>query len=404
MDKQEIRARVGKIQWFHDYELVPGVMTHGISDMSERAPYFQIPQDLSGKRVLDIGCADGYFTFLAESRGASVVAVDSWPRQGFFLTREVLQSKVEFHHMSVYDIHPDKLGMFDIVFFFGVYYHLKNPLLALERVASVTRELAIIESEVMGSRRLEGKSLSRFCEFGELNDDTSNWWVPDVPCLVRTVRAAGFPRTKFVSRYANRAVVHAYKGPRSAGKMLTENFFITIDTPLANAQVKETVSISGWVLNQLEPGKGIARITIYLDNLDDPASELGQAEYGIPRKDLSPCVSPIYGNVGFQFTWHTSGATPGRHTLYVLVEGKDGWHYDFVPIIIGSSEMNQDFSASAQVPDAPVKQDQAHRAISDLEHALAVRDAEIMRLQKLADGYERGHFIQLMKWLSSLRR
>ncbi|RMF02726.1 MAG: TIGR04290 family methyltransferase, partial [Chloroflexi bacterium] len=65
MNLEAIRSRVAEIQWFHNYEVVPGVMTNGVSDMQTRGRYFEIPQDLSGKRVLDIGAADGYFSFLA---------------------------------------------------------------------------------------------------------------------------------------------------------------------------------------------------------------------------------------------------------------------------------------------------------------------------------------------------
>lgn len=383
IDPTEIRTRVSQIQWFHNYELVPGVMTNGSSPMLERAPYFQIPQDLRGKRVLDIGCADGYFTFLAESRGASVVAIDSWPRQGFFLAHEVLGSKAEFHHMNIYDLGPDTLGMFDIVFFFGVYYHLKNPILALERIASMTREYAIIESEIMnlakfqqvwngyrqtptpGGRqglwdlvrrrvraknkglmpgsdgmrvlleRLDAPGISRFYEHDELANDPTNWWVPSVSCLVQTIRAAGFPRAELVACYEpSRGIVRAHKGPRTAGKILTEDLFIVIDSPTANLQVRGTVLISGWALSQLEPKGGIEHVRVYLDNLDDPTSELGEAEYGSWRADLTTHFGEKYGASGFQFTWNTVGVTRGRHTLHVLVEGKRGWHYRSVPITI----------------------------------------------------------------------
>ena len=151
MDREEIQAQASKFLWFHNYELIPGVMTNGAKPIKEEelAVLFQIPQDLRGKRVLDIGCADGYYTFLAEERGASVVAIDALPSQGFFLAHHVCGSKAEFHQMDIYDLQLDTFGAFDVVFFMGVYYHLKNPILALERVASVARELVIIESHIM---------------------------------------------------------------------------------------------------------------------------------------------------------------------------------------------------------------------------------------------------------------
>jgi len=346
---KEIQARVDAIQWFHDWSLVPGVRTKGMSSMLERAPYFEIPEDLSGKRVLDIGCADGFFTFLAESRGAKVVAMDSWPRQGFSLAHEILNSKAEFYHASVYDLGPEKFGLFDIVFFFGVYYHLKNPVLALERIASVTREWALIESEVRISptrpkavqkRRFwqrqsppqEEHATSYFFE-REYNRDPTNWWVPNVPCLLQTTRAAGFPRAELVCCYnGHRGIVRAIKGPRTAAQALTEDIFIAIDVPTAGAEISGPLEVTGWALSQLYPKDGVQNVRLYLDNLDDPQSELGEAKRGHWRSDQTVHFGDRYGNCGFQFHWDPSGVAPGPHTLHVLVEGTLGWNYRSVDV------------------------------------------------------------------------
>jgi tRNA (mo5U34)-methyltransferase len=399
MDQEKLRSRIAKIQWFHDFELAPGVMTNGWSPMAERVSCFQIPQDLAGKRVLDVGCADGFFTFLAESRGANVVAIDSWPREGFFLAREVLNSGAEFYHMSVYDLCPDTFGLFDIVFFFGIYYHLKNPLLALERIASVTREYAIIESHTEDLSCAGGNGFSRFYEFDELNNDPSNWWGPNIPCLLQTTRAAGFPHVELVNCYDNvRAIVRAHKGPRTAGKPLTESIFITVDTPAASARVEGMVSVSGWALHQLESQDGIEHVAIYLNNLDDPGSMLGEAEYGIHREDLAPNVSHIYGDVGFTFAWDATGTPSGEHILYVLVEGRESWNYSPIPITIGVPETRRSPS-DTEAPGVSVGQEQG-LAQDDI---IAKREAEIARLRELVASYEKGCFIRFMRWLHNLR-
>jgi len=232
----------------------------------------------------------------------------------------------------------------------------------LERIASVTREYAIVESHVISlvqpkstprsklpivGRILQkkrgndfpvgpnGGGVSRFYEHDELGNDPTNWWSPNVPCLLQTIRAAGFPRAELVTCYdGNRAIVRAYKGPRTAGKILTEDIFIAIDTPQANAEVSGPVRISGFALSQLDPEAGIDRVVIYLDKLDDPAAELGQAEYGSWRADLTTHFGDRYGSVGFQFTWDTSKVAPGKHTLYVLAEGKRGWRYRFTSVTL----------------------------------------------------------------------
>ena len=83
-----------------------------------------------------------------ERRGASVVAVDSTPQETFIEAKRLLNSKVEYVVEDVCRLSPRDIGHFDIVLFFGVLYHLKHPLLALERLCELTTEMICIESLV----------------------------------------------------------------------------------------------------------------------------------------------------------------------------------------------------------------------------------------------------------------
>ncbi len=47
--------------------------------------------------------------------------------------------------MSIYDLDPEEIGQFDIVLFLAVFHHLRYPLLALDKIGAVTKELAIME-------------------------------------------------------------------------------------------------------------------------------------------------------------------------------------------------------------------------------------------------------------------
>jgi len=110
---------------------------------------------------LDIGAWDGYYSFLCESRGARAIAIDLLPQRkrgqsirGFLTAKKVLNSNVEYILMDLYDI--DSLdAAFDIVLFLGVYYHLKHPLYALEKIYNKTRELLVLEGEVLNGGFLE---------------------------------------------------------------------------------------------------------------------------------------------------------------------------------------------------------------------------------------------------------
>jgi len=107
-----------------DGSVLPGLQS--LELLRHRLDLFDLPQDLRGKHVLDIGAWDGWFSFECERCGANVAAVDCIALDTFIEAR--------------------KLPRFDIVLFFGVLYHLRHPLLLLEKVVELSTDLALIES------------------------------------------------------------------------------------------------------------------------------------------------------------------------------------------------------------------------------------------------------------------
>ncbi len=75
--------------------------------------------------------------------------------------------------------------------YLGVLYHMRDPLLALERLRQVTKKLAILETAAV---TVPGQSqpLWRFYSHGELNADITNWWAPNQEGLVTMAQRCGF--------------------------------------------------------------------------------------------------------------------------------------------------------------------------------------------------------------------
>ncbi|MDQ6677335.1 MAG: class I SAM-dependent methyltransferase [Acidobacteriota bacterium] len=222
---QSLVSDLATLGWYHSMELptgevIPGLQT--IEQLKARLAQFPIPQDLAGKRVLDIGAWDGWFTFEMERRGASVVAVDLSPNTRFLKARDLMGSQAEYHIMDVLDLSPERLGLFDIVLFFGVLYHLKHPLLALERVCAMSTDLVLVESYVSDSSVADPVPRMEFYEFDELCGQFDNWVGPNTACLLAWCRTAGFARVSLNSVIDNRAHVtccrrwNAVNGLRSA--------------------------------------------------------------------------------------------------------------------------------------------------------------------------------------------
>ena len=146
MDREEIERLVAEHgRWWHEIELAPGLVTPGDDSNRMKLPILDalgLPHDLRGKRALDIGCSDGYFSFELEKRGADVVAIDFVPETytGFATARKILGSGVDYRMDNVYNLTPEGYGRFDVVLFLGVLYHLRKPLAALDAIRSVMHE------------------------------------------------------------------------------------------------------------------------------------------------------------------------------------------------------------------------------------------------------------------------
>jgi len=237
MTRSELEKAVAGIRWSHRIDLGQGVVTPGLWDTPRMLERLRLPADLSGQTVLDVGCWDGFYSFEAERRGASrVLATDSFiwqgkswgSREGFDLARRALGSRVESLEIDVLDLSPERVGRFDLVLFLGVLYHMKHPLLALERVASVTGRLLVVET-VIDLLWAPARALV-FYPGDELNQDDSNWFGPTPSAVTAMLRSAGFPRVEMVwpsparlllwramslfgPRSIKRAVFHAHRTP-----------------------------------------------------------------------------------------------------------------------------------------------------------------------------------------------
>jgi len=304
--RQDILRHIESLEWYHTLDLGDGITTPGDYDHRPYLPYYGIPDNLAGKTVLDVGAASGFFSFEMERRGAQVTAVDlpAWfahdfgpcyqpdktVEEGarylhspFLLAKERLHSSVEKVEMSVYDLDPEKMGTFDLVFCGSMLLHITDPIRALWKLQSVTREVAIITTVI--SPEDSSKPMAEFV--GHHRGDA--WWFPNRPCFEAMMQSAGF---------------------------------------------------AGWEWY-----------------------------------------------AGFQLDYRDG--TPGHYHGVIRA-----WNTLAKPLWLDAVAAPPPSVVSSQVPaSAPV----------DSSQALSERDAEIAHLRALVEGYERGRFIRLMKWLRGVR-
>ncbi len=206
-------SRLARLGWYHTIELPDGGVIEGLQPLEQqrkRLRQFPIPEDLSGKRVLDVGAWDGWFSFEMERRGAEVLAVDVTRNTRLLEARQLLGSRIRYEIGDICRLTAKDIGTFDIVLFLGVLYHVKHPLLALENVCGMCRDMACIESYVTDADP-RAIPLMEFYETNELGGQVDNWLGPNLACLLAFCRSAGFARVNFESALGERAHVTAYR-------------------------------------------------------------------------------------------------------------------------------------------------------------------------------------------------
>jgi tRNA (mo5U34)-methyltransferase len=209
--------------WFHNLHLPDGTQTAPDHPLGDFPAYKwkllsgHLPQDLTGWKVLDIGCNAGFYSVKLAKRGAKVMGIDSDSRylaQAKWAVRHFsLEDRITFHEMQVYDL-AGVDEMFDLVLFMGVFYHLRYPTLALDIVSQRVSRMMVFQTLTMPGTEVyentEGLDFSNreimleagwpkmaFIE-GKFSGDPTNWWVPNHACVEAVLRASGMRVTKAI--------------------------------------------------------------------------------------------------------------------------------------------------------------------------------------------------------------
>jgi tRNA (mo5U34)-methyltransferase len=302
--------------WWHSFELPDGTVIEGVcglDSLKDRIGQFPIPDDLRGKRVLDIGAWDGWFSFEMERRGAEVLAIDNWDNPRFHQMRAMLNSHVDYRQLDMYDLTPDRVGRFDIVLFMGVLYHLKHPLLALERVCALTTEMAAVDSFILREKHRPGENVDdrpvmEFYETSEFGGQTDNWVAPSLACLRAFCRTAGFARVELRKVLENSACFACYRHWEPPAEHASEvPELIAVSHNLnegINFDSFRDELVSAWFRWQADD--------LTLDNVQPEVGGYG--------------VRPVHLNRANSDEWQINfklppGLTPGWHDLRIRVKG-----------------------------------------------------------------------------------
>jgi tRNA (mo5U34)-methyltransferase len=208
-DNQRVIDKVVELgPWFHQIDLGHGLRTRDIAPLpgpqplnhpSDRWLILQnaIPQDLTGVRVLDIGCAEGFFALEMARRGAEVVAIDAAPRM-------IARLNWLIEHLGVRNISTRVATIesltgskerFDIILMIALLYHLRHPLMGLD-IASELTDTLYVESVVHTSNDDSYLYLRPPIEGVQHTPK----WIPTEKCVLDMLDFSGFKNTTLLDR------------------------------------------------------------------------------------------------------------------------------------------------------------------------------------------------------------
>ena len=232
MNPEELKE-MNEIDWWHQMEL-DGVMTPGRDYTQPKLQTIQLPNNLKGKSVIDVGAWDGFFSFECERRGAKdVLAIDTitwkegplWAadkgrevmhsgKKGFNFAQTILNSAVQSMEIEVMDLAKAQPKQFDLVLCLGIMYHMKDPFGMCKVMYDITAEggMCIIETH-MDCMNIRDKAVMAFYSDKQCNNDPGTWCGPNPKCVAEMLKAAGFKEVKmvFANEQIHRGVFHAFK-------------------------------------------------------------------------------------------------------------------------------------------------------------------------------------------------
>jgi len=221
LSDSDLIALSRKVSFYHTVEVGNGLVIHGHYDHRSVLSAYRFP-DLAGKRVLDVGRASGFFSFLFEQMGAAhVTAVDLPPSRGknvvgleatscngvgrldFFICHALLRSRVEPVWADTTEISEASVGgKYDVAFVGSLLVHLADPISCLARVRQVLKPggVCIIANPIGRFDHLLSYFITRPIARLAPSDKRTSWWIPNIPCLMEMPRRAGFSHSELVTR------------------------------------------------------------------------------------------------------------------------------------------------------------------------------------------------------------
>ncbi|MCX7919004.1 MAG: methyltransferase domain-containing protein [bacterium] len=178
---------------YHRLNFGSGIVIQGIFDLTKYLHFYNLPENLTGKTVLDIGTASGFFALESARRGAQVTAIDIY----CFLPKIVpyLAIPINYQEKSIYELEQG-FGQFDLVICGSLLMHLPEPFEAIRRIRRVCRDRAIISTQCFEQDTAESRPICEFIGQKASDENYYTYWKISAAALRHMMLVAGFTRVE----------------------------------------------------------------------------------------------------------------------------------------------------------------------------------------------------------------
>jgi hypothetical protein len=235
---------IDECTFYHTMEIPGYGKVDGIFDLRKNFTKSLGGVNLQGKKVLEMGTADGFLCFSMERLGAEVTAYDlssgqSWDivpyardnfneldqqrkahiesiNNAYWYCHRAFQSRAKMVYGSVYAV-PEEIGPVDIATFGAILLHVRDPFLALQSVLAHTRETVIISEPLWGFQLpaqifslILGPYLTFVPDFRK-REPNDTWWFLSLSLLRQYIGILGFEKTRvtyYYQRFKGKPLLH----------------------------------------------------------------------------------------------------------------------------------------------------------------------------------------------------
>lgn len=200
--------------WFHSFDFPDGEKINGICQTASQDVILERLSTLDvsflDRDVLDIGCFDGYFSLNALRNGAKFVTgidIGPWGTQKWKEHYQYVMSKYGITNFDCFTLdfyNWDETDKKDLVLFQGVLYHLENPLLGLHKLRRIVKNQVVVETHI--DCEYNSYPSMRYYPNMELNNDPTNWWGPNILCVLEMMKTAGFVNVRYAKTCETRCL------------------------------------------------------------------------------------------------------------------------------------------------------------------------------------------------------